>query len=69
MSSTHSCRHGRVDRVSRFERRMLRLARVVRAVFVPWDEVPPAWRRVAIVVVLQLLGLLPPAAVLLQLAR
>lgn len=52
---------GRDDRVKRFERRMVLLARVVRAAFLWWDEVPPTWRYLAVVVVLQLLGFLPPA--------
>jgi hypothetical protein len=40
---------------------MKRFARVVRAAFAWWDEVPPSLRCLAILVVLQLLGFLPPA--------
>lgn len=60
---------GHADRVSRFERRMSRFARVVRAAFAWWDEVPPALRYLAILVVLQLLGFLPPTVDLIRTAR
>jgi hypothetical protein len=62
MKCAKGCENGRGDRVSRFERRMIRFARVVRAASIWWDVVPPAWRWLAILVVLQLLGLWPPVA-------
>jgi hypothetical protein len=48
---------------------MSRFARVVRAAFAWWDEVPLSLRYLAIVVVLQLLGFWPPLTDVVRMGR